>query len=376
MSAGRLGKYEILQELGAGAMGVVYLAYDPAIDRNVAVKTIRKDHLDAAASSQAVARFRREAMAAGRLTHPGIVAIYDYGEDERVAYIVMEYAPGEELGRYAARQPLGLSEIGIIMSQLLDALEYAHRAGVVHRDVKPSNILLAGRVKVADFGIAHIAHIARSQLTQTGIVMGTPAYMAPEQYRGVGVDHRVDLFASGVIFYQLLTGAPPFAGDSIAEVAYKICHMEPVPATRVRPGLPPAVDTVLAKALAKDKDARYPNAGELSRAILAALASDRGDGAGANADVRGEPIALESAATVVAGAPPATAVRSRAPTRVTPEALDRITQTLAKYVGPIARVMIKKVGADATTYQDLCMAVSARLTADERSRFLRELGIE
>jgi eukaryotic-like serine/threonine-protein kinase len=363
----RLGKYEIVQELGAGAMGVVYLGYDAAIDRKVAVKTIRKDRLDAATASEAAARFRQEAMAAGRLTHPGIVAVYDYGEDENVAYIVMEYAPGEELGRYAEGKTLALPEIGALMEQLFDALAYAHQAGVVHRDIKPSNILLSGRLKITDFGIARIAS---SQLTQTGIAMGTPAYMAPEQYRGVGVDHRVDLFASSVLFYELLTGRPPFPGETIEEIAYKVCHVEPVPATRLRPDVPRGVDAVVARALAKDKEARFPSASELSRAIGAALA-------GRDVPVPGVLGVLESAPTVaVSSALTTGALASRAGSSVTPAAIERITQTLARYVGPIAKVMVKKAGAEAKTYRELGLAIASRLAPEERARFLGELGLE
>jgi serine/threonine protein kinase len=367
----RLGKYEIVKELGAGAMGVVYLAYDRAIDHQVAVKTIRKDLLDGATATNAIARFRQEAMAAGRLTHPGIVAVYDYGEDENVAYIVMEFAPGQDLARYAGGRSLDLPEIGHLMAQLLDALEYAHQAGVVHRDVKPSNILLADRLKITDFGIARVAS---SRLTQTGAVMGTPAYMAPEQYSGAEADHRVDLFASGVLLYELLTGQLPFPGESIEQIAYKVCHAEHLPATRVRPALPPTVDPLLARALAKDKRARFATARELSAAIAAGLSGK--DFAPASSTAVGS---FASAATVAAPAPwAAGSPPSRDASNVTPEAIERVTQTLAKYVGPIAKVMVKKVsaGAEARTYRDLCVSVSARLPAEDRPRFLRDVGVE
>jgi serine/threonine-protein kinase len=361
----RIGKYEIVQTLGAGAMGVVYLAYDPTIDRRVAVKTIRKDRLDAGTAAQATARFRQEAMAAGRLTHPGIVAVYDYGEDDSTAFIVMEYAPGEDLGRYAARSRLSLPEVGIVMAQLLDALGYAHAAGVVHRDIKPSNMLVSGgRLKITDFGIARVG---QSRLTQTGAAMGTPTYMAPEQYRGRGVDHRVDLFAAGVIFYELLTGERPFEGETIEEIAYKVCHAAHVPAKHLRPDLPATVDVVLERALAKDKEARFASAADLSQAIALGL---RGDPSAARQ-------AFESAATMSASTTSAAATSAAAPpTHVTPDASARVTQALAKYVGPIAAVMVKKAGADAKTYRDLCLRLSARLSSDdERARFLKDVGV-
>jgi serine/threonine protein kinase len=372
LSGGRLGKYEILQRLGAGAMGVVYLAYDPAIGRRVAVKTIRKDLLDEATAATVSARFRNEAMAAGRLTHPGIVAIYDYGESDETAYIVMEYAPGEDLQRYASARRITLFEIRMLMTQLLDALEHAHQAGIVHRDIKPTNLLVADRLKVTDFGIARIAS---SQLTRTGAVIGTPAYMAPEQYRGAGVDHRADLFASGVILYELLTGHTPFRAESLEEMAYKVCHTAHVPATQIRPDLPRAVDGLLARALAKNSHERFASAREFARDIEAAFRAP-----GVAAELAFDPTAFAgtpSSSGNESGALSRSSVPSlRAATNVAPEAIDRITTTLAKYVGPIATVMVKKAAADAVTYRDLCVAVSARLSAEEKPAFLRELGVE
>jgi serine/threonine-protein kinase len=364
----RLGKYELVRELGAGAMGVVYLAYDAAIDRQVAVKTIRREALSDTSASQAIARFRQEAIAAGRLTHPGIVAVYDYGEDDSVAYIVMEYAPGVDLGHYVADRRLSLPEVGGIMAQLLDALQYAHDAGVVHRDIKPRNILVSGRVKISDFGVARVA---RSQLTQSGVAIGTPAYMAPEQYRGSGVDHRVDLFASGVLLYELLTGELPFVGEFIEEIAYKICHTQPPLATRIRTDLPRTIDDVLAKALAKNKEVRFASARDLARAIDAVVA-----GRDPGIEVPSGGHSLETMPTAEATAPPTTRdPPSSRESRVTPEAMARITQTLAKYVGPIAQVMVKKAGFEAKTYRELCVGVSTRLADEERVRFLSEMGV-
>jgi serine/threonine protein kinase len=359
-----LGKYEIVRELGAGAMGVVYLAYDRAIARQVAVKTIHKDAHDAAAASAAAARFRQEAMAAGRLTHPGIVAVYDYGEDESVAFIVMEYAPGQELGEYAAGKTLPLQEIGDLMAQLLDALGYAHQAGVIHRDIKPSNLLLSTRLKITDFGIARIAS---SQLTQTGTAMGTPSYMAPEQYRGVGVDHRADLFAAAAVFHELLTGKPAFDGESLQEIAYKVCYGEPATATSLRSGLPRAVDVVLARALAKDMEARFPTARELSVAIQEGLAGREPLSSGVRSAAAFAATAQVPSEQVIGGAPRATSI--------TPDSLARITQALAKYVGPIAKVMVKKAGAHAKTYRELCVALSSRLPEHDRAQFLSDLGL-
>src|SRR5215468_4277722 len=265
------GKYRVIKQLGEGAMGVVYLAHDPGLDRNVALKVIRKDVLGKKEAAQVVARFRNEAMAAGRLQHPGIVALYNYGEDDNTSYIVMEYAPGEDLESFGVRRGVvPLPEAVGIMAQLLDALHYAHSNGVVHRDIKPSNLLVLadGRLKITDFGIARIA---TSKLTQTGTMLGTPMYMAPEQYMGSGVDHSADLFSAAVVFYELLTGKRPFDGATVQELAYKVCHVEPPPPSQVNPKLPPAVDGVTLKALAKDKAARHASALELAQAIARAM---------------------------------------------------------------------------------------------------------
>ena len=209
---GNLGKYELRREIGRGAMGVVYEAYDPMIKRVVALKTIRSDQLTGEESGTVIARFRREAQAAGRLSHPNIVPIYDFGEDGGVWFIAMEFIKGRELKEYfEANERFSVTDIVRIMSQMLDALDYSHRQGVIHRDIKPANVFLIddGSVKVADFGIAHIDS---SSLTQVGTVLGTPSYMSPEQIMGLPVDGRSDLFSAGVILYQFLTGERPFAG--------------------------------------------------------------------------------------------------------------------------------------------------------------------
>ncbi|MGB5080191.1 MAG: serine/threonine-protein kinase, partial [Burkholderiales bacterium] len=219
----QLGKYQVVEVIGKGAMGVVYKGYDPVLERPVALKTASKDQVDPELAAQIIARFKNEALAASRLNHPAIVGIYDYGENKQVAFIAMEYVQGRGLRDFLARQErFGLQEVMSIMSQLLDALDYAHDHGVVHRDVKPANLIMtpSGRLKVADFGIARID---RSNLTQVGSVMGTPAYMSPEQYAGRQVDRRSDIFSCGVVLYELLTGVKPFEGPT-ESVGYKICH--------------------------------------------------------------------------------------------------------------------------------------------------------
>jgi len=269
----RLGKYELTEVLGTGAMGVVYKGFDPGIQRTVAIKTIRRELIvgDRPAATM-LARFQNEARAAGRLAHPGIVAVYDFGEDASVAYIAMEYVEGNSLREYFNRGTRFAERDAVsIMSQLLEALAHAHERGVWHRDIKPANliVMMNGRVKVADFGIARIE---ASDLTQTGAVMGSPGYMAPEQYAAAAIDHRADVFAAGVVFYQLLTGARPFVGSS-EQVAYAICHTEAARPSVVDPGKGwERYDAIIGKALAKRPEDRYQSAEAFRVALLAAYA--------------------------------------------------------------------------------------------------------
>jgi len=266
----QLGKYEIRRELGRGAMGVVYEAFDPMIKRRVALKTIRPDQLATERPDDVVARFRREAQAAGRLSHPNIVSIYDCDEDNGTWFIAMEFVDGRELKEaFANDERFRPAEIERIMAQILAALEYSHRHGVVHRDIKPANIFLLadGTVKVADFGIAHIES---SNLTQVGTVVGTPNYMSPEQIMGLPVDGRSDIFSTGVILYQFLTGERPFAGSSTTTMQ-KVLKEEPLPPSTLNVQLPPSIDAVVRKALAKRADERFQNAQAFADALRAAM---------------------------------------------------------------------------------------------------------
>ena len=269
----RLGKYDIVEVLGKGAMGVVFKGFDPDIDRTVAIKTVRKELIEEEdRAGMALARFKNEARAAGRLSHPGIVAVYDYGESGSIAYIAMEFVQGNSLREYFNRGTRFAERDAIsIMVQLLDALQHAHDQGVWHRDIKPANLIImtSGKVKIADFGIARID---TSTLTQTGVVMGSPGYMAPEQYTGERVDRRADLFAAGVVMYQLLTGARPFAG-SVESIPYKICHVEPPLPSEAEPDRGwERYNAVITKALAKKPEERFQTANEFRAAILEAYA--------------------------------------------------------------------------------------------------------
>jgi len=262
----RIGRYEVMAELGRGAMGVVYLARDPQIDRLVAIKTIALVVDDADAQQEYRQRFFLEARAAGRLSHPGIVTIFDVGEEPEThsPYIVMEYVAGQPLSKFIASPPkLSPRRALRYAQQLAEALDYAHAQGVVHRDMKPANILVGndGHAKITDFGIAKMN---LAGITHTGHVVGTPAYMSPEQLEGAAVDGRSDLFSLGVILYTMLTGHRPFQGNSAATVSFKVTNREPLPASTFDSSYPPEVDYVIARAMAKDPAARYQTGREMA----------------------------------------------------------------------------------------------------------------
>ena len=299
----KLGKYEIRRELGKGAMGVVYEGWDGAIGRRVAIKTVRRDQLDPAEAEQIFARFRHEAQAAGRLSHPNIVSIYEFGEDAGITFIAMEYIEGRELKDYFDKnERFPLSEVVRIMTQLLDALDAAHRGGVVHRDIKPGNIILLpdGTVQVADFGIAHIES---SNLTQAGSVLGTPSYMSPEQFMGQTVDGRSDLFSAGIILYQFLTGEKPFTG-ALTTIMHKVLKEDPLPPSELNVQVPRPFDAVVRKAIAKRPDERFQSGREFSEALKAAAAN----AGSADADATIVATASSSDATIVAPVRTAAAV--------------------------------------------------------------------
>jgi class 3 adenylate cyclase/tRNA A-37 threonylcarbamoyl transferase component Bud32 len=266
----KLGKYELQRELGRGAMGIVYEGWDPSIERRVAIKTIRQDQLDSNEAEEILARFQREAKAAGRISHPNIVAVYELGHDQGMYFIAMEYVEGRELKDYfdkGERFPLG--EVVRLMGQLLEALDVAGRKGIVHRDIKPANLILLpdGTLKVADFGIARIES---SQLTQTGAAIGTPTYMSPEQLLGQPVDGRSDLFSAGVVLYQFLTGEKPFTGERATTVITKVLSENPPAPSTLDLTLPRSFDAVARKALGKKPDERFQNGREFADALKAA----------------------------------------------------------------------------------------------------------
>ncbi|MBF0456802.1 MAG: CHASE2 domain-containing protein [Nitrospirae bacterium] len=262
-----LGRYEVLRELGRGAMGIVFLGRDPKINRDVAIKTLRYEDIDSEQVDEVKTRFFREAEAAGRLSHPNIVRVYDVGEDKDTAYMAMELLDGTDLIRYCAKDArLPFGEVLRVVTRVGEALDYAHLNGVVHRDIKPANIMLLKNkeLRVTDFGIARVME---SSKTQTGMVLGTPSYMSPEQIAGRKVDGRSDLFSLGVVFFELLTGERPFKGDTIATLMYNITSTPPTSIKKIEPRIPVCIVEIIDKLLQKNADSRYLRGKDLLDAI-------------------------------------------------------------------------------------------------------------
>jgi serine/threonine-protein kinase len=269
----KLGRFDIEHELGRGAMGMVYLAIDPDIERPVAIKTLALSHeFQGRELDEARERFRREAAAAGRLEHPNIVTVHDVGEEHDVAYIAMDYAPGKSLDNYTdPDQLLPVEEVIDIGAQVADALDYAHRSKVVHRDIKPANLIYdhsTHTIRITDFGVASMIDETR---TKTGTVLGSPSYMSPEQVRGSRLDGRSDIYSLGVTLYQLLTGRLPFTGDSMANLMHRIINDKHKGIGTIRKGLPGCASRIVNKALQKDAGKRFQSGQEMKDALLRCL---------------------------------------------------------------------------------------------------------
>ncbi len=377
----QLGKYRITEVLGEGAMGVVYKGFDPDIQRTVALKTIRTQlDTDDDSPGAAASRFRNEAQAAGRLAHPGIVAVYDFGRDQHVAYIAMEFVEGRSLASYlTAKVRFTDTDIVGIMSQLLDALGHAHDKGVWHRDVKPANIIMTGggRLKVADFGIARIE---TQHLTQTHYMVGTPSHMAPEQFLGKPMDRRVDIYGAGVVLYQLLTGRAPFAGTTEA-LMYKVVNDMPEPPSVVEGAARPGwFDAVIARALAKRPADRFATTYEFKQALTSAIGQRVDESAWEQTVLMAPPRPARSPLTPTL-APPSLASASSGsgappPSHWDKAQLNQVEMTLARHVGPLASVLVRRAARECTDLNELYSRLAEQVPdARARDAFLGQASL-
>lgn len=345
-----IGRYRIEAALGRGAMGVVYAAHDPVIDRKVAIKLVRADLLDGAERDDYVARFQQEARAAGRCAHPNIVGVYDFALHDGNPYIAMEFIRGVALNQVDhERGGLTIRQVTDLVAQALDGLGAAHALGVVHRDIKPANIMLAddGRVKVTDFGISRIES---ASITGAGAVIGTPSYMSPEQCRGETVDARSDIFSTGVVLYELVTGQKPFAGKTQHEVWRRLLEEDPVDVAILRPDAPEHLVTAIRRALGKRPEARFTTAGEMAAAL------------------RGGTAPPELDRTVIAMRAPLAGLDLDGST------ISAIERQLARYVGPIAGYLVRNAARGSDSVEALRKTLASAIDkAENRALFSDEV---
>jgi serine/threonine protein kinase len=370
----RLGKYPVSQVLGKGAMGIVYLGHDPVIKRPVAIKTIRKELIEDDERAESMsARFRREAQAAGALSHPGIVAVYEYGEDEEYAFIAMEYVEGNTLREYQSQGTrFDERDTVSIMAQLLDALEFAHANSVWHRDIKPANIIIMknGRIKLADFGIARIES---SDRTRTSMLMGTPGYIAPEYYQSEPVDHRIDIFAAGVLLYELLAGRAPFRGRPEA-IMHDVCYDDPIPPSKVAHSRGwPCYDNVVARALEKSPDKRFQSAGEFRVALLAEYAHPVSNTISEATIISNvvRPVGVDPG-TPSAPKSPSFPSSTMPPSDWSTPVLSGIEIELARLIGPVAKVLVRRAARIHKNVDALVLGLLGSLDSEaDREAFTR-----
>ena len=362
-------------------MGVIYLAHDPDIGRKVAIKLVRTDLLDGVDQESYLTRFRQEAQAAGRCMHPNVVSIYDFALHDGDPYLAMEFVDGaplgerlKQVGRLAPVQAVGL------IVQVLAGLGAAHDLGIVHRDVKPANILISpgGHVKMTDFGISRIN---TSELTGNGVVIGTPAYMSPEQCRGDPVDRRSDLFSTGTVLYELLSGKRPFPGKSASEVTIRLLRDDPPDLSREIPDLPDSLIAALRKAMHKQREARFTSAHEMAEALRASIASLPAAGMGLfgqniNADetIFARPEGLAQGGDQGSPALPPIPAPDPGANPINDVVLQTIERRLARHLGPIARRLVRGAASRNSSVDDLCMELAGSIDAPaERKRFLSDM---
>ena len=340
-----IGRYRIEALLGTGAMGEVYRAHDPAIDRLVAIKVVRPELVAGSGGEQLLERFRREARAAGRRFHPNIVAIWDFGDDNGTPFLVMELVEGQSLDRLIKSSgTLPPVRSVSIITQVLSALGFAHTNGIVHRDIKPSNVMVlpGDQVKVADFGIARLE---ASEFTIVGDLLGTPAYMAPEQLSGGPIDHRTDLFATGVILFEMLTGVKPFRGKSITEIISFMEKRGPEDIRALNPAVPEAMKRVIAKSVAFDPAERYADAAAFSKAVADAMPG------------------LPGELQLTANAAQTTSRESS----FSADLLREAERDLATFIGPMASIALRRAVRNASDLLEL-YELLGRQVADPKDR--------
>jgi serine/threonine protein kinase len=351
-----IGRYRVEGLLGTGAMGEVYRAHDPAIDRLVAIKVVRPELVGGSGGEQLLERFRREARAAGRRFHPNIVAIWDFGDDHGMPFLVMELVEGQSLDQVIKSSgTLPPCRSVAIITQVLNALGFAHEIGIVHRDIKPSNIMILqdDRVKVADFGIARLE---ASEFTIVGDLLGTPAYMAPEQLSGGPIDHRTDLFAAGVILFEMLTGVKPFRGKSITEIMSFMEKRGPENIRALNPAVPEALKRVINKSVAFDPAQRYADAMAFSKAVVEALPA-------LPSQPRLQGTAISEAKTRVADE----ARNTIGEAAFSAELLQEIERDLAIFIGPMASIAVRRTASQSSDVLALYEALSTQV-ADPKYR--------
>ncbi len=363
-----VGKYRIDGLIGRGAFGIVYKGFDPHICRPVAIKSLRSEVL-AEVDDQAslLARFAVEARSAGRCHHPNIVTVFDYVEQDDAPFIIMEFVQAGTLQDVTrTRTMLPLSQLADVMGQLLSALGHAHEKGVIHRDIKPANVLCPSPtvIKVTDFGVARFQSLG---LTQDGGAIGTPGYMSPEQLLGRDVDERCDLFAAGVLLYQLITGKTPFPANDIPALLQKLLHEKPTPMRELRPEVPSALEDVVARALEQNAKDRFQTADEFKRSLEDALKE-----ALANPE---KPIDVTQISTVVDQAAremPSGPLNATMADMLSADTMHKLEESLARSIGPIARVLLAREARGATDPQRLIAALQQQIPSGEEAERFRQ----
>ncbi len=364
-----LGRYEIVAELGKGAMGVVYRANDPMLNRILAIKTINTEEAGHEGMAEYEARFYTEAKAAGSLNHPNIIIIYDIGKSGHLVYMAMEYIEGRELRDMLAQgQSLPVVQAVDIAAQVGEGLAYAHQHQVVHRDIKPANIMITpeGRAKIADFGIARMR--SSETRTQTGVIMGSPKYISPEQVVGKRADHRSDIFSLGVILYECLTGTTPFNGEGLSALMYQITNHDPAPPSSANQQVPVMLDYIIAKVLAKAPEARYQSAADFANDLRECRQQMETGQPGAGPTLLSTrppiPVVPQSAAAPIAQNPGADAGEEDAPAPSPTKGISRAFDSQEA-----TQRLMRQIGADGTTEFVSTKSISA--TSISRDRALR-----